>query len=228
MWAELVDSTTVDSRIWPNAAAIAELAWNPTYTEDSINLYKRIRSFSSQLATVGITHETYVEKLIDKSYSLKERDAVKLLTSYVKPISGYRRHKGYKNVGAYSNAILLTTIADMARPTSDAYLDFVLLTVDYINKPTPERKKALETIFQSWINQNEILKTRFSNDSKTKDWLALSNHLTEAGEIGKLLLSAYDKEVISSRISILQKEALLYKGYELSILPVLMHLWKSN
>src|SRR5947207_2293607 len=49
MWAEYVSSETVDSRIWPRMAAIAERFWSPRENTDPESMYTRMEAVSRLL-----------------------------------------------------------------------------------------------------------------------------------------------------------------------------------
>ena len=56
MWSELVTQQTIDSRIWPRTAAIAERFWSPQAINDVNAMKKRLATVSFQLEELGLTH----------------------------------------------------------------------------------------------------------------------------------------------------------------------------
>src|SRR6476659_2037173 len=57
MWGEWVSPETIDSRIWPRTAAIAERFWSPRDVNDVNDMYRRLDVISLQLEELGLTHE---------------------------------------------------------------------------------------------------------------------------------------------------------------------------
>ena len=47
---------TIDSRIWPRTAAIAERFWSKGSVNDVDDMYRRLESVSIQLEELGLTH----------------------------------------------------------------------------------------------------------------------------------------------------------------------------
>jgi hexosaminidase len=66
MWAELVDSETVDSRVWPRAAAIAERLWSPRETTDVASMYARMEAVSRKLEWTGVEHRAASGPMLDR------------------------------------------------------------------------------------------------------------------------------------------------------------------
>ncbi len=56
MWAELVGQETVDSRVWPRTAAIAERFWSPADVNDVDSMYTRLEAISRNLEFTGVLH----------------------------------------------------------------------------------------------------------------------------------------------------------------------------
>ncbi len=64
MWAELVNAETVDSRIWPRMAVIAERLWSPRETTDVDSMYARMEAVSRQLDFAGVRHHANGERMV--------------------------------------------------------------------------------------------------------------------------------------------------------------------
>lgn len=58
MWAEHINQRTIDSRVWPRTAAIAERFWSPQGTRDVADMYRRLRTVSLELESLGLQHLT--------------------------------------------------------------------------------------------------------------------------------------------------------------------------
>lgn len=58
MWAELITSESIDSRIWPRTAAIAERFWSPGSVTDVDDMYRRLDHMSVELEEAGLRHIT--------------------------------------------------------------------------------------------------------------------------------------------------------------------------
>ena len=58
MWSEFVSPETIDSRIWPRTAAIAERFWSPRDTRDVASMYVRLAIISQKLNYYGLEHNS--------------------------------------------------------------------------------------------------------------------------------------------------------------------------
>lgn len=56
MWAEQLNERTIDSRIWPRTAAMAERFWSPESVRDVDDMYRRLIPVSVELEGLGLMH----------------------------------------------------------------------------------------------------------------------------------------------------------------------------
>jgi len=54
LWAEIVTDETIDSRLWPRAAVLAERFWSPRTVRDTDDLYRRLPVVQDQLRVQGL------------------------------------------------------------------------------------------------------------------------------------------------------------------------------
>lgn len=75
MWSELVTPLTIDSRIWPRTAAIAERFWSPKHITNVENMRKRLKKVNHELEKFGLSANSFVrrpvENLIDNMLQLE-------------------------------------------------------------------------------------------------------------------------------------------------------------
>ena len=64
MWAEFISPETIDSRIWPRTAAIAERLWSSGHVKDIDDMYKRLEVVSFHLEELGLTHKKNYEMML--------------------------------------------------------------------------------------------------------------------------------------------------------------------
>jgi hexosaminidase len=57
LWAEIVTDETIDSRLWPCAAVLAERFWSPRTVRDTDDLYRRLPVVQDQLRIQGLQDE---------------------------------------------------------------------------------------------------------------------------------------------------------------------------
>ena len=117
MWSEYVSAETVDSRIWPRTAAIAERFWSAASLRDVASMYTRLEQVSKQLDSVGLTHNSGYEPMLAR---LAPGQDLRTLADVVEPVKGYARG----STGKYTQQTPLTRLVDAARPESDVARHF--------------------------------------------------------------------------------------------------------
>jgi hexosaminidase len=60
MWSEYAVPGTIDSRVWPRLAAVAERLWSPANVVDVDDMYRRLDVTSLRLAEFGLRHEEHI------------------------------------------------------------------------------------------------------------------------------------------------------------------------
>ena len=64
MWTEFTSPETIDSRIWPRTAAIAERLWSPRDVTNVASMYDRLDAISRVLASVGVSFNE--QRMLDR------------------------------------------------------------------------------------------------------------------------------------------------------------------
>lgn len=120
MWSEFVNDETVDSRIWPRTAAIAERFWSPQSVTGVDSMYARLERVSRWLEYSGLRHRSNYEPMLSRLAANRPVESLKILADVVEPVKEYRR-------GALRKAMQqmpLNRLVDAARPESLAAREF--------------------------------------------------------------------------------------------------------
>jgi hexosaminidase len=116
MWAELIGPETVDSRIWPRAAAIAERFWSPRETTDVSSMYTRMEAVSRLLEWTGIRHRDNLQGMLDRLAGGQAAEPLAVLTDAVEA-----RGLGFgRSSRQYTTRTPLNRLVDAARPESES------------------------------------------------------------------------------------------------------------
>ncbi|QQY81242.1 family 20 glycosylhydrolase [Tamlana sp. s12] len=93
MWSELVTSLTIDSRIWPRTAAIAERFWSDKNINNLDNMRKRLAVVSHQLEELGISHIRNRSVILRGMTNNQEISSLLVLSNICEPLEIYARNK---------------------------------------------------------------------------------------------------------------------------------------
>jgi hexosaminidase len=91
MWAEYVSPETVDSRIWPRTAAIAERFWSPGHVRDVEDMYRRLDRLSLMLEELGLQHERNRPMMLRRLCQCRDVAALEVLLGAIEPVKIYDR-----------------------------------------------------------------------------------------------------------------------------------------
>ncbi len=113
MWSEYVNQETVDSRIWPRAAAIAERLWSPREVTDIDSMYRRLESVSSLLDWTGVEHRSNYQRMLDR---LGDGEPLRILADASEASGIEVRQKARQ----YTSLVPLNRLVDAIPPESQS------------------------------------------------------------------------------------------------------------
>jgi hexosaminidase len=191
IWAEFVSGDTIDSRIWPRTAAIAERFWSPQNVRDVDSMYARMAVIDDKLKAYGINHAATTEALLERMSGDTNPEALRVLASVVQPPKGYER-EGLKHNTAFSP---LNTLADAVPPESEVARQFAQIA-DYIanGKATPEEWQKAHDWLVLWRDNDAKLQPTLTKSEITAELEPVSKNLHDVAEIGLQALESYHSE----------------------------------
>ena len=152
MWSEWVSPETIDSRIWPRTAAIAERLWSGRDVNQVDDMYRRLSVVSYQLEELGIAHIRNQKVLLRRLVMGRDTTALETLVSLIEPVKEYRRYQ----VRPQTMLSPLTGLIDAAQPDAPAARKFN----NAVGRFVAGDRSALEEIksmIEGWKRQEDAL-----------------------------------------------------------------------
>lgn len=223
MWGEYVSPETIDSRIWPRTAAIAERLWSPLTINDIEDMYRRLAVISVQLEELGLTHEKNFSMLLRRLAGSQEIGSLTTLASVIEPVKQYNR-------GQMRPATMLsplTGLVDAARPDSDAARRFAAM-VDGLLSDAPRfqlYKESIRMTLTEWRDAGLALDPLIDQSPALHEAKPLAKDLSEIGVAGVEAMSylsagvAPTTEWRDARLARLDEAAKPKAALEFAIIP---------
>ncbi|HKS09048.1 MAG TPA: family 20 glycosylhydrolase [Pyrinomonadaceae bacterium] len=187
MWAEWVTHETIDSRIWPRTAAIAERLWSPRNTTDVNDMYRRLAVISLQLEELGLMHKKNQDMMLRRMLRSDDIGPLKTLVSIVEPVKEYRRYQQRPQTMLSP----LTGVVDATLPDSEAARKFAWM-VDAFLADAPRfqlYRSELGQMMADWQTSGARLEPLIDRSPSLKEVRPLAANLSVLGETGLEALS---------------------------------------
>jgi hexosaminidase len=182
MWAEWVTPETIDSRIWPRTAAIAERLWSPRAVSDIDDMYRRLSIISLQLEELGLTHKRNQAMMLRRLVRNDDIGPLQTLVSIIEPVKEYRRYQ------MRPQTILspLTGVVDATNPDSEAARRFTWMVREFLGDAPRFQLYRAELIeaLSDWQTSGAALEPIIDRSPALKEVKPLANNLTDLGETG--------------------------------------------
>ena len=195
MWSELVTPLTIDSRIWPRTAAIAERLWSDSAITDLSSLRKRLKTVSFRLEELGITHLKNKDVILRNISNNQKTEVLEDFSKICEPLKIYTRNSEGTEYKVYSP---LTLFADACTPDAEDAVAFEVAVNQYLENKSPENQNRVTDFLKKWIEINTKLIALSSNAPLIQPILPLSKSLSEASQ--QLLLKIEKKLAVNTAI----------------------------
>ena len=190
MWSEWVSPETIDSRIWPRTAAIAERLWSPQNVNDVDDMYRRLAMIENQLEELGLTHQRNQRVLLRRLARGEDTSALESLVSIIEPVKEYRRYQ----LRPQTMLSPLTGLIDAAQPDAkgarafNRAIDQLLAGVN-----TAENAARIRAMVTKWRSMEAGLQAAMENSPALAEARQLSEDFRNLNQIILEALDAKEK-----------------------------------
>ncbi|MDQ8181513.1 family 20 glycosylhydrolase [Pelagicoccus sp. SDUM812005] len=180
MWSEHVTVETVDSRIWPRTAAIAERLWSDASVRDVEDMYRRLDTIALQLEEHGLTHLKNREMMMRRLANGYDTEPLRVLADVVEPLKIYRRNAdlSYRSFSPY------TLLPDVAVADAKDARRFRSQVTAYLETGHASDKQAVQGMLERWVANHDGFVRLADRSPALREALPLSEALRDLAALG--------------------------------------------
>ncbi len=142
MWGEQLNERTIDSRVWPRTAAMAERFWSPEQVRDVDDMYRRLDAVSVELESLGLHHLSQEGVGLRQLAGTEDIGALRTFASVLEPVSFSERYQQQKT----SQTTVLDQFVDVVRPDAISRRTFERLTRNFLQDPRGHKSDAYQLL----------------------------------------------------------------------------------
>jgi len=187
MWSELVDAETVDSRIWPRTAAIAERLWSQKDVTDVESMYTRLQAVSRMLEWTGVQHRADYAPMLSRLAGDRSNEPLRVLADASEALG-----LGPRSGGRYTTQTNLNRFVDAARAESESVraLEHTAARAAADPRANAADVMALREQFTRWAANDARFRPLAEGNALLTEIEPLSADLSALGAAGLRLLDA--------------------------------------
>ena len=173
---------TIDSRIWPRMAAIAERFWSPREVTDVDDMYRRLAVVSADLELAGSRHRTGQDLLMRNLSRGGDPHTLALVVDLVEPVKDYERGQ----LQAQTQSTPLTRVVDTALPDS-LEARRVSRAIDALVADVPRAqlgRESLAATFAAWRDVRPAIDPMVAANPALEEIAPLADDLSALGRMG--------------------------------------------
>jgi hexosaminidase len=189
MWSEIVTPETIDSRIWPRTAAIAERLWSPASVTNVDDMYRRLGPVSVELEELGLLHLKNPDMLLRRLAGDTRIEPLQVLAETVEPLKNYLR----RGQAAYISLSPLTRFVDACAPESLAARAFRKEVDQFLAGKDPVLGRGIGATMARWKANHVRVLPLIAASPSLREIEPLSLGLARACEIGLEALGLFLK-----------------------------------
>jgi hexosaminidase len=180
MWAEFVNAETVDSRIWPRMAAIAERLWSPAAVKDVESMYARMEAVSRWLEWTGVEHRASYHTMLNRIAGEPPSPPLRTLAEVCEATG----------LGPRSHAMKYTSLTPLNRfpDALPAESESVRMLEAAAHRQSEQDVKLLRETFTTWTANDSRFRALASGNGLLQELLPLSKELAALGTTGLNIL----------------------------------------
>ncbi|HEV2687188.1 MAG TPA: family 20 glycosylhydrolase [Bryobacteraceae bacterium] len=182
MWSEYVTPETVDSRVWPRAAVVAERLWSPAGVNDAESMYRRLEAVNRWLEWSGVRHRANYQPMLERLAGRNPAPALQVLADAVESLGIDDRQSARQ----YSSAVALNRLVDAARPESESVRCLAEAVSRFLADTSGHKLEAAEIrlAFDQWSSNDSRLRPLLADSFLLTEIAPVSKGLSEAGSVG--------------------------------------------
>ncbi len=191
MWGEFVVPETIDSRVWPRTAAIAERFWSPQDITDAEDMYRRLENLNPKLDVFGLKHRSSYPLMLQSLAGEHPIDALKTLAEIVEPVKYYSRPR----TRSYTQMTPLNRLVDAARPESHKGRKFADMVASFLDDaPSYEaNNKTIREWLVEWRDNHEFLNPVLQDSPLLTEIIPLSEDVAALADAGLQAIDYLEK-----------------------------------
>jgi hexosaminidase len=237
MWEEFAYDETIESRIWPRAAAIAERLWSPQQVQDVNSMYRRMAAVSVHLEELGLTHRSSSGVMMARAAGTDDIAALELLAQAAQPASiTIRETEAEKAGGIQTSDIPLNRMVDAIAPDSAAARKFSLAVQRFVASKFQDAaaESYMRQELTQWRDNDSALQPLLQNSFLLKEVAPVSQNLAALGAAGLQALDSIDArkptaaEWRQQQITVIQQAAKPTADLVLAVAPAVQELVEAS
>ncbi|MGH9587586.1 MAG: beta-N-acetylhexosaminidase [Acidobacteriaceae bacterium] len=189
MWSEHVGPPTIDSRIWPRAAAVAERLWSPQSVNNVDDMYRRLWVENLRLEAVGLTQISHEDVALRQLAGTAAIEPLRILASVLQPV-------GFDQIYKMQHPTQLTPfdhLVDAVRPDPPSQHGLKLLVSKYLTDHDAQAGEKLQAIFAHWVVAGPQAQALMSASPLLKPAEPRAQQLADLGTAGEEALNFISK-----------------------------------
>lgn len=199
MWGEHIGPETIDSRIWPRLAAVAEKMWSPASVKDVHDMYQRLAVTNLRLAEVGLGQNEHTARMLHLAVGNgPDFQTMMALLAVSQPVTFGQRHR--LQVGM-TQQTPLTRLIDAARPDPPSRWGSLTLVERFVQdsgRSAPLRDSLRQT-FAAWQALAPAVHAVAVRKPLARDGVPVVDALAKVAAVGTAALDRLNGTVAATR-----------------------------